>query len=227
MKIKHFLAINAGFLLVACGGGGSSSSGAPTLGTSATLASADYSDLQAAGLDVYTNRHAEEATFVSALPKGPMTYTGVAAFTTLVSGTTQAQAPAAITAITNGTTGDVDSSFISGVPGNPATMPDSVALIRVDVDFEDKAALGQITNIQHKDGYQITGKVDIKNGELSGNRMTATFVGNVNEEGDQQIWSGDIDAIFVGSSGQGLYGDFNNATTPAGDLYGGFVAQSE
>lgn len=226
MKTWHFVALNACSLLVGCGNLHLGSN-TPVVEINETIVLADYATLQSGGLDVYTALHSEEVTFVSALPRGLMTYNGVAAFTT------QAQSPGIIQELTNGgTTADIDSSFLSGVPGVVNTAPTSVALIQVDVDFVEKTASGEITNIQHQDGYQITGSINIRNGELVRNKLTATFVGNLNDEGDQQIWAGDIDAIFVGSSAEGLYGDITGALPgvgglPGASIQGGFVAQSD
>lgn len=220
---KLYVALN--FLaLSACGGGDGGTpiqASAQIPATVSPLASAKYHDLQAAGLDVFASRHAEAETFISALPRGAMTYKGLAAFTT------QAQAPDAVATIALGTTADVSSAFFSGIPGDDTTNPNSIATIEVAVDFAGKTASGTIANIQHEDGYLIDGSLAIKNGVLTGNELAATFVGNVNEEGNQQLWAGDVKGIFVGSTAQGLYGDFLNATTPSGGLYGGFVMETE
>lgn len=214
MKFCSSLVVISAFSLSACGGGSGG-----LLTTNNALVSATYEDLQTAGLDVFAARHAEAETFVSDLPSGALTYNGVAAFT--------ATAPNVVATVASGTTSAVDSSFISGVPGDDTTLPNSVAHVEIDVDFAQRTASGSISNIQHQDGYQIEGSLNIKNGLLTGNELAAKFVGNVNEEGSQQLWAGDLNAIFVGSSGQGLYGDFENATTPSGTLHGGFVAQTD
>lgn len=219
MKLsKPYIAISF-VVLSACGGSGTSMSTTP-----AGLVSGNYDNLQAAGLNVFSRRYAEAETFVSNLPAGSMTYNGVAAFTTI-----EAQAPVAVPAIsaTDGTTADVNSTFISGVPDDATTKPDSLARIQVDVNFTDKIASGTIDNIQHKDGYAIAGSLMIKNGVLTGNELEAKFVGNVNEEGFPHLWEGDLKGIFVGSSAQGLYGDFSNATAASAALYGGFVAETD
>ena len=171
-------------VLSACGGSGTSMST-----TSDGLVSGNYDNLQAAGLNVFSRRYAEAETFVSNLPAGSMTYNGVAAFTTI-----EAQAPGAVPAIsaTDGTTADVNSTFISGVPDDATTKPDSLARIQVDVNFTDNIASGTIDNIQHKDGYSIAGSLMIKNGVLTGNELEAKFVGNVNEEGFPHLWEGDL-----------------------------------
>jgi hypothetical protein len=220
MKTWHFVALNACSLLVGCGNLHLGSN-TPVVEINETIELADYATLQSDGLDVYTALHSEKLTFISALPRGLMTYTGVAAFTT------PEEAPVIIPKLiaNGGTTADINSAFLSGVPGENGTAPTSVALIQVDVDFVKSTASGEITNIQHQDGYQITGTINIRNGKLVRNELTATFVGNLNDEGDQQIWAGDIQAMFVGSSAEGLYGDITGEH-PGGPLQGGFVAQS-
>jgi hypothetical protein len=221
MKTWHFVALSACSLLVGCGNLHLGSN--TPVEINETIELADYATLQSEGLDMYTALHSEEITFVSALPRGLMTYAGVAAFTT--------QSPAIIQPLEDGdTTADIDSSFLSGVPSDDGivagTAPTSVALIEVDVDFVEETASGEITNIQHEEGYQITGSINIRNGELVRSKLTATFVGNLNEEGVQQIWAGDIEAVFVGSSAEGLYGEITG-TLPGGTILGGFVAQSD
>lgn len=203
------------------------SGGSGTKTTSELLDSYSYTQLQAAGLDVYAKNHAENESFVSNLPTGTMKYSGVAAFTTA--------APAIVAAVTSGGSAAVSSSFISG----GATIPNAIGHMQVDADFSNKTATGKITNIEkvatktgtgaYKTGYQLVGQIDIKNGVISTNELAASFVGNLNNEGVQEIYEGTLKGIFVGKTGAGLYGDFDSGSIAGGaalSLKGGFLTSS-
>jgi hypothetical protein len=205
-----------------CSGG----SGAKT--TTELLDSYSYTQLQEEGLDVYANNHAENESFVSVLPTGTMQYHGIAAFTDT--------APAIVAAVTSGGSAAVSSSFISG----GATIPNAIGHMQIDADFSNKTATGKITNIEkvatktgtgaYKTGYQMLGQINIKNGIISTNELAATFVGNLNNEGVQEIYEGTMQGLFVGKKGEGLYGDFDTGTIAGGaalSLKGGFLTEAK
>ena len=220
MKQKLLSLAVAATIVQGCSGGENKT-------TAELLDSFSYTQLQGKGLDVYANNHAESESFVSNLPTGSMQYNGIAAFTDA--------APDIVSKITAGTTAAVSSSFISG----GSTIPNAIGHMQIDANFSAKTATGKITNIEkvatktssggYKTGYEMKGQIDIKNGVIATNELTATFVGNLNNEGIQQIYEGTMKGLFVGKKGEGLYGDFDSGTIAGGaanSLKGGFLTEA-
>jgi hypothetical protein len=225
MQIKLFGLAIALTIMQGCSGG----SGTKT--TSELLNSSSYTKLQEAGNSVYVKNHAENESFVSELPNGAMTYNGVAAFTTT--------APAIITAVTTSGTAGVKKDLFSG----GSEIPNAIGHMQIDANFSTKTAGGKINNIRtvktttavgsslaFKTGYTLVGEIDIKNGVIAQNELTATFVGDLNNEGISEIYQGTLKGVFVGKKGEGLYGDFDTGTIAGGaanSLKGGFLLESK
>jgi hypothetical protein len=225
MKIK-FLSLGVAVIIMqGCSGG----TGAKT--TSEALSSSSYTQLQEAGNSVYVKNHGESESFVSELPTGDMSYHGVAAFTTT--------APAIVTAVTASGTAGVKKDLFSG----GSEIPNSIGHMQIDANFSEKTATGKIDNIRtvktttavgssfaFKTGYTLIGEIDIKNGVIAQNELTATFVGDLNNEGISEIYQGSLKGVFVGKTGEGLYGDFDSGTIAGGaanSLKGGFLLGSK
>ena len=225
MKAKMFGLVTALTIIQGCSGG----SGTKT--TSQLLDSYSYTKLQEAGNSVYVKNHAENESFVSELPTGSMTYNGVAAFTTT--------APAIGDAVTTSGTAGVKKDLFSG----GSEIPNALGHMQIDANFSSRTATGKIDNIRtvktttavgssfaFKTGYTMVGKIDIKNGVIAQNELTATFVGDLNNEGISEIYQGTLKGTFVGKKGEGLYGDFDTGTIAGGaanSLKGGFLLDSQ
>lgn len=225
MKKKLLSLAMAVTLVQGCSGGGG------TKTTSELLGSYTYTKLQEAGNSVYVKNHAENESFVSELPTGKMTYNGVAAFTDT--------APAIVAAVTASGTAGVKKDLFSG----GAEIPNALGHLQIDANFSDKTATGKINNIRtvkttttvgsskaFKTGYTLVGEIDIKNGVIAQNELSATFVGDLSNEGISEIYQGTLKGIFVGKEGEGLYGDFDTGTIAGGaanSLKGGFMAEAK
>jgi hypothetical protein len=225
MKTKLLSLALAVTIIQGCSGG----SGTKT--TSQLLNSHSYTKLQEAGNNVYVKNHAENESFVSELPTGLMTYNGVAAFTTT--------APAIGAAVTASGTAGVKKDLFSG----GSEIPNALGHMQIDANFSSKTATGKINNIRtvktttavgssfaFKTGYTLIGDIDIKNGVIAQNELTATFVGDLNNEGISEIYQGTLKGTFVGKKGEGLYGDFDTGTIAGGaanSLKGGFLLESQ
>jgi hypothetical protein len=207
------------------------SGGSGTKTTSELLSSSTYTKLQEAGNSVYVKNHAENESFVSELPTGALSYNGVAAFTTT--------APAIAVAVTAAGTAGVKKDLFSG----GSEIPNALGHMTINANFASKTATGKIDNIRtvktttavgssfaFKTGYTMLGEIDIKNGVIAQNELTATFVGDLNNEGISEIYQGTLKGLFVGKKGEGLYGDFDTGTIAGGaanSLKGGFLLESQ
>jgi hypothetical protein len=223
MKILGFAIVVT--IIQGCSGGSGTKTTAQRLDTDT------YTKLQEAGNSVYVENHAENESFVSELPLGNMTYHGVAAFTTT--------APAIVAAVTTSGTAGVKKDLFSG----GAEIPNSLGHMQIDANFSNKTATGKINNIRQvktttavgssfafKTGYTLVGEIDIKNGVIAQNELTATFVGDLNNEGISEIYQGTLKGVFVGKKGEGLYGDFDSGTIAGGaanSLKGGFLLDTQ
>jgi hypothetical protein len=220
MKVK-VLSLTIGLsMLQGCTGGG-------TKTAAELLETQNYIQLQQSGNKIYVKNHAVNESFVNKLPSGQMQYTGLAAFTDT--------APAIVAAVTTGGTAAVKPDLFSG----GTEIPNAIGRMQIDANFANKTATGEITNIQKvatknaspvtfKTGYPLIGTIDIKNGIISANELSASFVGNLNDEGVDNIYQGTLKGLFVGVNGEGLYGDFDTGTIAggaAGSLKGGFLTE--
>ena len=224
MKTKLLGVTIAISFIQGCSGGSGSKSISQLLDTKS------YTQLQQAGNSVYVKNHAENESFVSEMPKGSMEYHGVAAFTTT--------APEVVAAVTTSGTAAVKKDLFSG----GSEIPNSLGHMQIAANFSNKTATGKINNIRtvktttavgssfaYKTGYTLEGEIDIKNGVIAQNELTATFVGDLNNEGVSEIYQGTLNGIFVGKKGEGLYGDFDSGTIAGGaanSLKGGFLLES-
>ena len=225
MKIKLLGLAMAVTFIQGCSGGSGTKTTAQLLDTNT------YTKLQEAGNSVYVKNHAENESFVSELPSGSMTYDGVAAFTTT--------APAIVEAVTTAGTAGVKKDLFSG----GSEIPNSLGHMQIEANFAEKTATGKINNIRtvkttttvgsskaFKTGYTMLGEIDIKNGVIAQNELTATFVGDLSNEGISEIYQGTLKGIFIGKKGEGLYGDFDSGTIAGGaanSLKGGFLLESQ
>lgn len=138
----------------------------------------DFASLGVQGANLLADYGNEPATQVADMPGGSFNYSGVAAFNF----------------------GDYSLSYV-------AANAEVLAEANLQANFGADAISGSLTNFVDADNIKGEGRIDLRNGVISGNQFSASGTGSVTYAGDPLVAQGSINGVFVGDSAQALIGE--------------------